>query len=129
MANNPCVPFWDEGNTFTGHASEAITGCRAVVIAGPRVDGNPRVAHTLNSATVRTVGVAAYDAPSGGKVTIYSGPGIVVPVMTAEAVDAGDDLYSDADGAAVDTQPSGARPFGMALDDAASGTLVPVKLY
>jgi predicted RecA/RadA family phage recombinase len=128
MAVNPAVPFWDEGNTFTAHAGAAITGKRFVTISGARVDDNPRVNHQVGSATKRSVGVAAYDAASGRKVTIYSAPGIVVPVTTAEAITAGDDVYSDANGFAVKTQPAGARPSGTALDDAASGTDAVIKL-
>lgn len=130
MATNPAVPFWDEGNTFTGHASAAVTGKRFVSISGPRVDGNPRVAHAAQGTNgKRAVGVAAYDAPSGGKVTVYSGPGIVMPVTAAGAISAGDDVYSDANGKATATSPgAGARPSGTALDDAADGTDAVVKL-
>ena len=128
MATNPAVPFWDEGNTFTGHASTAVTGKRFVSISGARVDGNPRVAHAAGSATVRAVGVAAYDAASGAKVTVYSGPGIVMPVTAAGAITAGQDVYSDAQGRATATQPTGARPAGVALDDAADGTDAVIKL-
>ena len=128
MATNPAVPFWDEGNTFTGHASTAVTGKRFVSISGARVDGNPRVAHAVGSATVRAIGVAAYDAASGAKVTVYSGPGIVMPVTAAGAITAGQDVYSDAQGRATATQPAGARPAGVALDDAADGTDAVIKL-
>lgn len=129
MATNPAVPFWDEGNTFTGHASAAVTGKRFVSISGPRVDGNPSVAHAVGSATVKAVGVSAYDAASGAKVTVYSGPGIVMPVTAGEAITAGAPVYSAADGRAVDTAPvAGALIAGYALDDAALGADCPVKL-
>lgn len=128
MANNPCVPFWDEGNTFTAHASAAITGKRFVSISGARVDGNPRVNHAVGSATRRAVGVSGYDAASGAKVTVYAAPGLVVPVTVAEAITAGDLLYSDANGKAVKTQPTNAPALAVALDDAADATDVPAKL-
>ena len=128
MAINPAVPFWDEGNAFTCHASAAVTGKRFVSISGARVDGNPRVKHTVGSATVRAIGVAAYDAALGAKVTVYSAAGIVMPVTTAVAVTAGDLLYSDATGAAVKVAPTGAPAVAVALDDAASGEDVPAKL-
>lgn len=129
MATNPAVPFWDEGNAITCHAAEALTGKRFVHISGVRTDGNPTVDHSVGAAGKRAFGVTARDAASGTKVTVYSAPGIVVPVTTSEAVDAGDLIYSDADGCAVDTQPSGALPAGIALDDAAQGADVPVKLF
>lgn len=129
MAVNPAVPYWDEANTFTGRASATITGKRFVTISGARVDGHPRVNHAEGSATKRAVGVSAYDAPNGGDVTVYSGPGIIMPVTASGAVTAGQDVYSTPTGAAIATQPTGARPAGMALDDAADGADLPVKLY
>jgi hypothetical protein len=128
MAINPAVPFWDEGNTFTGHASAAVTGKRFVSISGARVDGNPRVAHAVGSATVRSVGVAAYDAASGTKVTVYSAPGLIMPVVADGAITAGQDVYSTAVGKAIATQPTGARPAGVAVDDAADGTDAVIRL-
>jgi hypothetical protein len=128
MATNPAVPFWDEGNSWTGHAASAITGKRFVNIVGARVDGNPRVGHAVGSATARAVGVSAYDAASGAKVTVYSGQGIVMPVTASGAITAGQDVYSTANGSATATQPTGARPAGVALDDAADGTDAVIKL-
>lgn len=129
MATNPAVPFWDECNTITCHASETLTGKRFVHVSGARTDGNPTVDHSVGAAGKRALGVTARDAASGEKVSVITGPGIVLDVTTAEAVDAGDLIYSDADGKAVDTQPSGALPAGLALDDAAQGADVPVKLF
>lgn len=128
MANNPAVPFWDEGNTITCHASAAITGKRIVSVSGARVDGNPRVSHQVGSATVRGLGVSAYDAASGAKVSVYTAPGIVMPITVTGAVTAGADLYAAADGRGTSTQPTGARPFAVALDDAADGTDVPARI-
>ena len=128
MASNPAVPFWDEANTITCHASAAVTGKRFVAVSGPRVDGKPRVAHAVGSATSRSLGVAAYDAPSGAKVSVYTGPGIVMPVTAAGAITAGQDVYSDAQGRATATQPTGARAAGVALDDAADGTDAVIRI-
>ena len=126
MATNPAVPFWDEGNTFTGHASAAVTGKRFVTISGPRVEGNPAVAHAAGTATTKAVGVAAYDAAAGTKVTVYSGPGIVMPVTAGAAIAAGAPIYSLADGRA--TSVATGNIVGWALDDAAVGADCPVKL-
>lgn len=128
MATNPCVPFWDEGNTFTGHASAAITGKRFVSVSGARVGDNPRLNHAVGTATRRAVGVSAYDAASGAKFTVYAAPGLVLPVTTSEAITAGDQLYSAADGTAVKTQPAGAPVLAVALDDAASAADVVARL-
>lgn len=128
MATNPCVPFWDEGNSFTCHASAAITGKRFVSISGARVGDNPRVNHAVGSATRRAIGVSGYDAASGAKVTVYAAPGLVLPITTSEAITAGDQLYSAADGTAVKTQPTNAPVLAVALDDAASGADVVARL-
>lgn len=128
MATNPAVPFWDEGNTITCHASAAVTGKRFVSISGARVDDNPRVNHAVGSATKKALGVSGYDAASGDKVTVYAGPGLVMPVTAAGAITAGAFVYSDAAGKATSTQPTGAIVLGIALDDAADGTDCPVKL-
>ncbi len=128
MATNPAVPFWDEANTFTGHASAAITGKRFVSISGARIGDNPRVAHAVGSATVKPVGVSAYDAASGAKVTVYSAPGLIMPVTVAGAVTAGQPVYSDATGKATATNPGSAIIAGWACDDAADTTDCPIKL-
>ena len=128
MATNPAVPFWDEAESFTCHASAAVTGKRFVVIAGARVDGNPRVGHAVSAARVKPVGVSAYDAASGAKVSVYSGPGIVMPVTASGAITAGQDVYSTADGKASATVVAGAPVAGWALDDAADGADAVIKL-
>ena len=126
MATNTAVPFWDEGNTITCHASAAVTGKRFVTISGARVEGNPRVAHAAGTATTKALGVSGYDAASGAKVSVYSAPGIVMPVTVAGAITAGDDVYSDADGKATATVTG--LIVGIALDDAAQDTDAPIKL-
>lgn len=130
MATNTAVPFWDEGNTITCHASAAVTGRKFVSISGARVEGNPRVAHVAQGVNGKTpLGVAGYDAPSGGKVSVYSAPGIVMPVIAAVAITANDLIYSTADGSATNVSPgAGAIPAGKALDDAVIGAECPVKL-
>lgn len=128
MATDPAVPFWDEANSITCHASAIVTGKRIVSISGARVDGNPRVASAVGTATRRGFGVSAYTVASGAKLTVYTSPGLIMPITTAEAITAGDDLYSDANGKAVKTQPANARAFAVAVDDAADGADVPAKL-
>lgn len=129
MATNTAVPFWDEGNTITCHASAAITGKRFVAISGARVEGNPRVAHAASAVAVKSFGVSGYDAVSGGKVSVYTAPGIVMPVTAAVAITAGQPVYSDATGQATNVAPvAGALISGHAADDAAIGAECPVKL-
>jgi len=126
MATDTAVPFWDEANTITCHAEAAVTGKRFVTISGPRVDGNPQVSHAAGTATTKAIGVAAYTVAAGAKVSVYTAPGLVMPVTVAGAITAGDDVYSDADGKATATVTG--LMVGIALDDAADGTDAPIKL-
>jgi hypothetical protein len=129
MAVNPAVPFWDEGNAITGHAQTNVLGKRFVTIVGARVDGNPRVGHAVGSATVKAIGVSAYDAAAGLKVTYYGAPGIVMPVTAAGPITAGAPVFSDAAGKATATNPGGTSLVaGWAMDDAADGTDAVIKL-
>lgn len=129
MATNPAVPFWDEAESLTAHASAAVTGKRFVSPSGARVDGNPRVASAASSVTSKPLGVSAYDAASGAKVTVYTEPGLVMPVTASVAITAGQPVYSDPTGQATPTAPvAGALIAGYALDDAAIGTDAVVKL-
>lgn len=129
MATNPAVPFWDEAESFTCHASAAVTGKRFVAISGARVDGNPRVASAASSATVKPFGVSAYDAASGAKLTVYTKPGLIMPVTASGAITAGAPVFSTADGRATATNPGGTGIVaGWAADDAADGTDAVIKL-
>ena len=126
MATNPAVPYWDEADTITCHAGAAITGKRFVGISGPRIDGNPTVTHAAAAAAPSRVGVAAYDAAVGAKVTVYFGHQVMPVTVGAAAVAAGAPVGSDATGLAV---AAGANPpLGTAFDDAAVGVDCPVKL-
>lgn len=126
MAVNPAVPFWDEGNTITCHATAAVTGKRFVTVSGPRQGGNPAVAHAAGTAGTKALGVSARDAASGEKFSVYSSPGLVMPVTPAVAITAGQPIYSAADGRA--TNVATGQQVGTALDDAAVGVDCPVKL-
>lgn len=129
MATNPAVPFWDEGNTITCRGSVAITGKRFVSVSGARNNGNPSVSHAASSATRKPLGVAARDAAASEPVSVYSAPGLVMPVTASGAITAGAPVFSAADGRATATDPgTGSRPAGYALDDAADGADAVIKL-
>lgn len=117
------VPYYQPGDTPTGHASGAITGKRFVSISGARVEEHPRIAQT--GAGLAAVGVAATDIASGARGAFYAEG--VVPVEAGGAVTAGDPIKSDASGKAVPQGGSGII-LGYAWDDAANGADVPVKL-
>lgn len=122
MATNPAVPYWDNAETVTGHATAAVTGKRFATISGARVDDKPAVKHAAVGAPA---GVTAFDAAINTDVTLYQGTQ-VMPVTAAVAITAGDTLYSTADGSATNVAAGPVR--GYAYDDAAAGADCPVKL-
>jgi hypothetical protein len=130
MATDTAVPFWDEAESITCHASDAVTGKRFVMLSGARVDGNPRVNHAAQTTNgKKPFGVSGYTVADEAKVTVYTKPGLVMPVNCVVALTAGDDVYSDATGKATNVSPgAGARPAGTAVDDALINTDAPIKL-
>lgn len=125
MATNPAVPFWDNADTVTAHATAAVTGKRFVTISGARVDGKPAVAHAAGTAATKALGVSAFDAAINTDVTVYKGKQ-VMPVTAAVALTAGQAVYSAADGRA--TNVATGVVCGYAVDDAAAGADAPIAL-
>ena len=117
---NPMRPYWKPGESLTAHAKTAVTGRRFVDLDGPRVDGNPQVSHKAGDA----IGVAAYDAPAGEKVTIYLGG--VLEVQAVAALTAGAYVKPDATGQAI-AAASKAEAVGRAVDDIAAGSTGPIN--
>lgn len=95
---------------FTKTASGAITGGGLVSISGD---------NSVAQSTVgdHPVGVAAYDAASGGRVTIWPLPGVIheVTVQGVLAVVAGNDIIAGT---------TGFIKAGTLATDAAAGTLI-----
>lgn len=133
------IPFADPADAFTGHASAAVTGCRFLRIAGPKVDGSPgipgsghyQVQHA--AAAGHVFGVAMRDKPAGSKVGVQRSG--IVPVECAVAMAAGTRVESDAAGRAVPlgtTAPAaGAPPTmspGILAQDVAAGALGEIAL-
>jgi hypothetical protein len=128
MATNPAVPFWDEGTAITGQASAPVTGKRFVRVSGPRVGEQVRIAHA--GAGTRALGVSAHDAAVDQLVTVYSAPGLVMPVRANGAITAGDLVEiagAGANAGSVATLAAGVA-VGKALDDAAAGADAVIKL-
>lgn len=73
------VPLHDPGEAVTYTTSAAVTGGMLLAVTGDRT-----VAQAAAGSAV-FVGVAAHDAPSGGRVTVYHAPG-QVHVHTAAAI-------------------------------------------
>ena len=130
MAND-LIPFREDSERVTCTPSTAVIGKRLVSISGDaNADGTYTIAPT--GAGGKAFGVAAWDSPIGGKVTvIVVGSGFTVPITTGAAVVAGDSLVSDATGqviTAAGTAGSVQHASGIALTGAASGADAQVLL-
>lgn len=124
------VPKFTPGQAITSQASAAITGGQLVAVSG-----SGTVAPTA-AATVAWVGVAAFDAANGEKVTIHKGG--VQRIVASGAVTAGDQVISAAGGkvatlaaaaGAVAADINAARQVvGIALTTAADGATVEIDM-
>ena len=101
---------------FTFTTSAPVTGGRLVAQSG-----NGTVAHAAAASAV-VVGVAAFDAPSGGKVTVWPLEGLVHELEASEAVAAGAAVQAAAAG---QVMPAAA---GAAATAGSLGTVVGVAL-
>ncbi len=109
------LPIFKQGDTFTSQASAAITGGQLVAVSGTGTVA------PAGAAATNVVGVAAFDAASGDKVTIFRG-GVQYPIAVT-AVTAGDLV----DAAAAGKVATGTTaPVGVALTTAGAGAPVQV---
>jgi hypothetical protein len=118
------VPVHDGGQTpFTFTTSAAVTGGRLVATSG-----SGTVAHAAADSAV-VIGVAAFDAAAGSKVTVWPLEGCVHELEASAAIAAAAGVVADANGqvktAAVATAAAAGSLIGTALTTAA-GT--PLKL-
>lgn len=111
------LPIYKPGQAITLQASATITGKQVLEVTGSGTVG------PAGAASTKSVGVAAYDAVSGDKVTIYTGG---VQVLTASGtVTAGDVVQCGAAGTAASGTTA---PIGVALTTATTGNDVRVQL-
>lgn len=113
------LPVYTPAQAFTLTASAAITGGQLVEVTGSGTVGPAAVT------SAKVLGVAAFDAGSGQRVTIW-GPGIH-EVTAAANITAGDPIKAAANGQVtaytVGTDAVNAL-LGKAITTAASGSLV-----
>lgn len=99
------TPVFTNGTApWTLQASASVTGGRLV-----EVTGTGTVAHA-GAASVKVVGVAAFDAASGAKVDVWPLAGLTHRVLGTGAIAAGDNLAA---GAAGVVAVIGAGTFGQ----------------
>jgi hypothetical protein len=124
------TPVYSPGTAITLTASAAIVGGQLVEVSGVN-----SVAPTAGATpSVKVVGVAAFDASSGSRVTIH-GRGQVHETTASGAITAGDQLVSGVVAGTVKTAPAVTTPtaadvtttravVGIALTTAADTALV-----
>ena len=114
------IPVLTPGHALVSSASATITGGQLVAVSG-----NGTVA-PAGAATQAWVGVAAFDAANGDRVTIYTDG--VQELTASGAITAGAAVVSGAAGTvATSATPAAATQVGVALTTAADGAKVRVK--
>ncbi|MGH3484748.1 MAG: capsid cement protein [Nocardioidaceae bacterium] len=87
------TPIYDGGHKpFSATTSAAVTGGRVLAISG-----NGTVAHAGAASTV-ACGVAAHDAASGAKVTMWPLEGVIHELQAASAITAAGGVQTAANG-------------------------------
>ena len=126
MAND-LIPFKESGDRVTCIPSAIVTGKRLVSISGEKnANGCPTIAHT--GAAGKPYGVAAWDAPTGGKVTVITiQSGAIVPLIASGAIAAGASVKPGANGVVVSATALD-RACGIALAGAVDAAEVMVQL-
>jgi hypothetical protein len=106
---------------WTATTSAGVTGGRVVAQSG-----NGTVAHAAADSLV-AVGVAAFDAASGAKVTVWPLDGVVHELEASGALSAGAGVVTDANGqvktATIATAAAAGSLIGTALTTAAGSPL------
>jgi hypothetical protein len=107
---------------FTSTASAAITGGTLVAVSG-----NYQVA-TAGAASATVVGVAAHDAASGAKITVWPLRNVTHEITSTGTLAAGDGVVSGASGvaatASVATAAAAGTLLGIAVNGASGGAVV-----
>ncbi len=112
------LPKFESGTPFTATTSADVIGGRVLIVSGAGT-----VAHAGADATAQSLaGVAAFDAASGSKVTVYPLKGSVQKLTAGAAIAAGALIGTLAAGKVDDT---GTNRFAVALTAAtADGDII-----
>jgi hypothetical protein len=138
MAQNECIPYYDDGDHITGYCTAAVTGKTFVMITGNRSGGvfNPSSTLPADKGAVNigpaaaagmVFGVAGYDGAQGDFIEVVRGTKMVVPVTAGAAINAFQEVQV---GPAQGAVPLAAgRAVGYALTAAAIGADAQISLY
>lgn len=116
------VPLFTGQPAFTSQASTTITGGQLLAVSGSGTVG------PCGAASAAFVGVAAFDAASGDKVTVHTGG--VQRLTASGSITAGAAVISGASGtvATIGAETVYSRVVGVALTTAADGAIVEVLM-
>lgn len=146
MAND-CIPFKELATAVTAKASAAVSGKTLVVISGDRTggggggaEGSSTVGVGLSTdlenlyqvkvcgAGAKAFGVAGYDAAINAEVKLFlASHGIILPIVAGEALTAGWEVESNAEGKLV--KLAAGKAVGLVLTKAASGKDAEILFY
>jgi hypothetical protein len=109
------TPVHNPGHEITLTTSGAVVGGQTLGISG-----SGTVAAT-GADSAAFIGVAAHDAASGSRVTVFIGPGLVHETTATGAITAGALVATDAAAGTVKTNGAGVAPIGIAITTASGG--------
>lgn len=124
---NECIPLFENAFEVTGQTTTAVVGKTFVDITATRDAATGLIKVGTSSAAGRAFGVAAFDAASGGRVTVIRQRGIIIPVTAGGAIAAGALVEVGASGRAV-TIAAGVA-VGRAVEAGTNGNDVFIELY
>lgn len=137
--DNATIPLFEPGERITAAATAPVVSGKfvkvtadmqsqpALNIAAPLTGGN-LIQCAQAVAGDKAFGVAGYDAAAiGDSFPVLNGPGMVVPMVAGAAITAGQEVQSDA--AANPIPLAAGKSNGMAVNSAANGATVYVRLY
>lgn len=150
---NECIPYQEPGERLpcSVQAGQTVLGKRFVIIAADMqgnpdglntdVEGNNYVIKQAAAGEDSPLGVASHNAAEKKKVTVLASPGMVVPVVAAAAINAGELVGIGAEGKVAKAVASSkveieeGKPdykipvVGLCLADTAENADAPIKLY
>ncbi len=127
MAQNECIPFYENGDTITVTTPGAVSGKTFAAISASRPygpgfsltstdSGGGNLVCSTAAAGSKAFGVFANDQPvAEGKVSVVCGVGFIVPVVSGTAFVAGEDVAVGAGGLAVKVTANVAGSSATAL--------------
>ncbi|MEA1796673.1 MULTISPECIES: capsid cement protein [Rhodococcus] len=121
---NECAPLFRPGRDITGLTTAAVTGKTFVDVSATR-DASGLIKVAPAAAGAKALGVAAFDAPSGGLLGILRGG--ILPVAAGGTIAFGAEVEVGASGKAI-TLATG-KAVGKAVEAGTDGADVLIAFY